>query len=350
LFTKKPNHTFVIAEAGSNWKTNNKKSSIARAKKMIITASKCGADAIKFQTYSENDVYVPNAGKSDYLKKSGITKSINEIFNEFSMPYEILPILSNFCKKYKIHFMSTPFSIDDARAVNKFVKFHKIASYEINHLPLLKFLANTKKPIIISTGASNVSEIDYALKKLRKFGAKNICILQCTACYPAPTKSLNLSSINFLKKKYNTSVGLSDHSTDAILAPIMAIGYGATVIEKHFTLNRNFSGPDHAFALEPKELKNLIQHIREADLAKGSGIKDVLDVEKELHKFAKRSIQATKNIKKGEKFQIGKNFEILRPGKRKRGLEPRFISKIEGKNSSRKILSGNGITISDIDN
>ena len=340
----------MIAEAGSNWKSKNKKSSIARAKKMILIASKYGADAIKFQTYSRNNVYVPNAGKSNYLKKSGITKSINELFNEFSMSYEILPILNDFCKKHKIHFMSTPFSVDDAKAVNKFVKFHKIASYEINHLPLLKFLAKTKKPIIISTGASTIKEIDFALKNLKKNGAKNICILQCTACYPAPTSSLNLSSINYLKKKYSTSIGLSDHSTNPILASLLAIGYGATVIEKHFTINKNFSGPDHAFALNPNELKTMIHYIREADLAKGSGLKEVLNEEKELHRFAKRSIQTTKNIKKGEKFQLGTNFDILRPGKRKRGLEPRYLSKINGKKSSHSILSGDGITLYDIQN
>ena len=267
MFTKKDT-TFVIAEAGSNWKTKDTKSSIQRAKKMIITASKCGADAIKFQTYSPDGVYVNDAGKSDYLAKTGIKKSINQIFNDFSMPYEILPILSDFCKKHKIQFMSTPFSLDDAKAVNKFVKIHKIASYEINHIPLLKFIAKTKKPVIISTGASTLDEIDFAIKTLKKFGSKKICVLQCTACYTAPINSLNLSTIRQLNKKYKVSIGLSDHSIDPIIAPLVAIGYGAKVIEKHFTLNKNFAGPDHSFAINPEELKTMIEFVRKADGSK----------------------------------------------------------------------------------
>ena len=350
MFTKKNNHTFVIAEAGSNWKTKDTKSSIRRAKKMIITASKCGADAIKFQTYSPNSVYVKDAGKSDYLSKTGIRKSINQIFNDFSMPYEILPILSDFCKKHKIQFMSTPFSLNDAKAVNKFVKIHKIASYEINHIPLLKFIAKTKKPVIISTGASTLNEIDFAIKALKKSGSKNICALQCTACYPAPITSLNLSTIRQLHKKYKISIGLSDHSIDPITAPLVAIGYGAKVIEKHFTLNKNFVGPDHSFAINPKELKTMIEFIRKADESKGTGKKEILNVEKELSIFAKRSLQSTTKINKGDKFQLGVNFEILRPGKRLRGIDSRFLSKVNGKKSNSIILNGNGIRFSDIRN
>ena len=348
MFAKKNNHTFVIAEAGSNWKSKDIKSSIQRAKKMIITASKCGADAIKFQTYSPDEVYVKNAGQSDYLSKTGIRKSINQIFNDFSMPYEILPILSNFCKKHKIQFMSTPFSLNDAKAVNKFVKIHKIASYEINHIPLLKFIAKTKKPVIISSGASTLDEIDFAIKTLKKFGSKDIYILQCTACYPAPMNSLNLSTIRQLHQKYKISIGLSDHSIDPFTAPLVAIGYGAQIIEKHFTLNKNYSGPDHAFAINPNELKTMINFIRKADESKGTGNKEILNVEKELFKFAKRSLQATTKIHKGDKFQLGVNFEILRPGKRLRGMDPRFISKVNGKISKSTILSGNGIRFSDI--
>ena len=349
MFTKKDT-TFVIAEAGSNWKTKDTKSSIQRAKKMIITASKCGADAIKFQTYSPDGVYVNDAGKSDYLAKTGIKKSINQIFNDFSMPYEILPILSDFCKKHKIQFMSTTFSLDDAKAVNKFVKIHKIASYEINHIPLLKFIAKTKKPVIISTGASTLDEIDFAIKTLKKFGSKNICVLQCTACYPAPINSLNLSTISQLNKKYKISIGLSDHSIDPIIAPLVAIGYGAKVIEKHFTLNKNFAGPDHSFALNPEELKTMIEFVRKADGSKGTGKKEILSVEKELSIFAKRSLQATTKINKGDKLELGVNFEILRPGKRSRGIDPRFISKVNGKKSNSIILNGNGIRFSDIEN
>ena len=337
------NHTFVIAEAGSNWRTRNIKTSIKRAKKMIHVAKASGADAIKFQTYSPDKVYVPNAGNSNYLSKSGINKSINQIFDQFSMPHNVLNELSDYCKKQKIQFMSTPFSVSDAKAVNKFVKIHKIASYEINHLSLLKFLAGTNKPIIVSTGAATPQKIFYAIKTLKKFGTKQIFLLQCTAAYPAPIHSLNLSSIPKLKEKFKIPIGFSDHSIDPFVAPLLAIGYGATIIEKHFTLNRKFVGPDHAFAIEPKDLKKLISSIRDADTAKGTGIKTVEKSEKELERFATRSVQATITIHKGDKLEFEKNFELLRPGKRSRGADAIDIHKINGKISRRKILVGDGI-------
>ena len=344
------NRTFVIAEAGSNWRTKDLKSSIKRAKKMISIAAKSGADAIKFQTYSSDRVYVPKAGNSNYLTKSGINKSINQIFDEFSMPHHVLGVLNKFCKKQKIRFMSTPFSVDDAKAVNKFVKIHKIASYEINHVPLLKFLASTKKPIIISTGAATYEKIDFAIKILKKHGTKQICILQCTAAYPAPMDSLNIASIPKLRDKFKIPVGFSDHSIEPIIAPLLAIGYGATIIEKHFTLNRKFSGPDHAFALEPSELEMLVNSVRKADTAKGTGKKSVEKIERELKKFATRSIQATMEIQVGDRLELDKNIELLRPGKRSRGEDAIKIDKINGKVSRRRIHRGDGIKSSYVSN
>ena len=241
--------------------------------------------------------------------------------------------------------MSTPFSVSDAEAVNKFVKIHKIASYEINHISLLKFLARTNKPIIISTGAATHKKISYAIKTLKKFGAKKIFLLQCTAAYPAPLNSLNLSSIPKLKEEFKLPVGFSDHSIEPLVAPLLAIGYGATIIEKHFTLNRKFSGPDHAFAIEPHELKKLVSSIRDADAAKGTGIKVVEQSEKELERFATRSIQAITTIHKGDKLEFEKNFELLRPGKRSKGADALDINKINGKISRRKIQTGDGIKI-----
>ena len=347
MFTKKDT-TFVIAEAGSNWKTKDTKSSIQRAKKMIITASKCGADAIKFQTYSPDGVYVNDAGKSDYLAKTGIKKSINQIFNDFSMPYEILPILSDFCKKHKIQFMSTPFSLDDAKAVNKFVKIHKIASYEINHIPMLKALAKTKKPIIVSTGASTLDEIDFAINTIKKFGNRQICLLQCTSKYPASLESLNLSVIPELKIKYKVPIGLSDHSVETFVSPLTAIGFGATIIEKHFTLSKLLDGPDHYFSLEPNELKIMITAIRNSQRSIGTSMKQIHHDEKELRQFAHRSIQAIKHIKIGDKLILGSNIDILRPGSRKRGMEPRFLQKIINKKSKRRIRLGDGISLKDV--
>ena len=342
-----PKHIFVIAEAGSNWKAGSYDKDIRRATNLIKVAAKSGANAIKFQTYNPKTVYVPNAGKSKYLTKSGIDKNIFELFQEYSMPYKMLKDLSIICKKEKILFMSTPFSVDDAKEVNKFVKIHKIAAFEINHVRLLEYLASTKKPIIISTGASNFSDIDYAVKLLKRKGVKTICLLQTTSKYPTPIESLNLKAILELKKRYQVPIGLSDHSIEPILGPTLAIGLGATIIEKHFTLNKKFRGPDHNFALNPKELNQLIKTIRESEKALGDGVKKILKEEEELRKFATRSIQAIKDIEKNEIFVEGKNINILRSGNQKRGEDARFLTKIIRKKSNKKIKLGQGVFLKD---
>jgi len=341
------NHTFIIAEAGSNWKVGSYQQDLKQAKKMIKIAAQSGADAIKFQTYTSKNVYVENAGQSNYLSKNGIKKSINNLFDEFAMPHEMIHELSRSCKKNRILFMSTPFSVDDAKAIDPYVQIHKIASYEINHIPLLEYLARTKKPIIISTGASNYTEINFAVGLLKKRGAKKYALLQCTAKYPAPLESLNLQTIPEFRKKYKVPIGLSDHSIDPIVGPLMAIGLGAKIIEKHFTLDKNLPGPDHKFALTPDELRKMITSIRSAEQTRGDGKKRILDVEKELREFAVRRIQAIKNIKKGEKLKEGYNIGVLRPGNRSKGADARFLQKINGKKAKRSIQLGDGIKLKD---
>jgi N-acetylneuraminate synthase len=339
-----PNHTFVIAEAGSNWKAGTFDEDLKQAQKLIQVAADCGADAVKFQTYRAGTVYVQNAGSSDYLSKHGMNNNINDIFEQLAMPYEMIPKLHQYCENKGIHFMSTPFSVQDAMQLDPYVEIHKVASYEINHTRLLEYLAQTKKPIIVSTGASTYQEIDFTVDLLRKKSDKPIALLQCTAKYPAELDTLNLLVIPQLKTKYNLPVGLSDHSIDPLIGPLLAVGLGATIIEKHFTLDRNLPGPDHPFALVPAELGTMVQAIRKADSAKGNGKKEVLDVEAELRKFATRSIQATRDIKKGETLQEGLNIEVLRPGNRIRGLDARFLSKVNGKKAKSDIKVGDGVT------
>jgi len=347
LNNDKSNHIFVIAEAGSNWKVGHFDQDVKRAKKMIQIAAKTGADAIKFQTYKPETVYVQNAGSSKYLKKSGIKNNVNEIFERHSMPYKMIKILSEYCKKYKILFMSTPFSVEDAKAINKYTKIHKLASFELNHIRLLEYLASTKKPIILSTGASTHDEIQFAIKLLKKNNVKKIFLLHTISQYPASENSLHLKVIKELQKKYKLSIGLSDHSIDPICAALISIGLGAKIIEKHFTLNKKFKGPDHSFALNPTELSKMISNIRLAERMLGNSQKKVFSNEKELQKFAKRSVQSIKTIQPGEKFIEDENFSILRPGNQKRGAEARFLNYIVGKKSKRKIQPGQGILLSD---
>jgi len=333
--------TFIIAEAGSNWKIGTSKEDLIQAKKLIRAASKAGADAVKFQVFRSKTVYAHNAGQVRYLSNEDST--INELFDKLSMPYEMIPKLANFCKKEKILFMATAFSVEDAKQIDPFVKIHKIASYEINHTRLLEFISQTKKPILISTGAASYDEIDFAVNIIKKNGNKNIGILQCTAKYPASIELLNLSVIPEINSKYNLPVGLSDHSVDPIIGPLMSIGLGGKFIEKHFTLNKKLNGPDHFFALEPNELKLMIKIIRDGEKSKGNKNKKILNEEKDLKIFATRSIQAIKNIKKGDILKEGVNFEVLRPGKRIRGIDARFLEKVNGKKAIKNISKGNGI-------
>lgn len=334
---------FIIAEAGSNWKCGTFDEDLIRAKQLIDVAAQSGADAIKFQTYRPETLYVRNAGQSDYLTEYGIDQNINEIFENLSMPYEMIPKLADYAKKQKIIFMSTPFSVNDAKEVDPFVSIHKIASFEINHIRLLEFLAKTNKPLIISTGASTYEEIDFAVNLIKNNNNTNIRILQCTSKYPCPISALNLSVLPQIQSRYDIPVGFSDHSIDPVIAPIIAVAYGATVIEKHFTLDRNLPGPDHPFALIPNELKTMVNSIRNAELALGSGNKEILKEELELRKFATRSLQAIKTISNGDVLKEGVNFDVLRPGKRNRGLEARFLESVNGKKSKIDIDSGNGI-------
>ncbi len=335
-------HTFIIAEAGSNWKCGTYEEDLQQAKELIKVAAKVGADAVKFQTYKPETIYVQNAGAADYLSKHGINENINNIFENSSMPYEMIPELANFCKQENIIFMSTPFSIQDAKEVDPYVPLHKVSSFEINHVRLLEFLAKTGKPILISTGASTYTEIDFAVNLVKKYNSK-IGLMQCTSKYPAPLESLNLGVIPQMKLRYSIPIGLSDHSIEPIIGPVAAVGLGATIIEKHFTLNKNLPGPDHAFALIPKELELMVESIRKAEKSKGSGQKKILSEEMELHQFATRAIQAIKDISKGEILQEGENFEVLRPGNRVRGADARFLSEINGKKSVKDIKIGDGI-------
>jgi|TARA_B110000495_G_C23043752_1_gene628673 sialic acid synthase SpsE len=345
---RKNKQVFIIAEAGSNWRLGTAKRDLLMAKKLIDIAKEADADAIKFQTYKPESVYVPNAGKSDYLSEAGIDESITEIFEDLSMPYEMIPKLSKYCISKEIEFMSTPFSIDDAKAIDPYTNIHKLASYEITHIRLLEFLAKTGKPLIISTGAATIEEIEWAKEIFFKNKGTELILMQTTAKYPAPFDSLNLKTIPNMIKKFNLNVGLSDHSREPLVAPITAVSLGAKFIEKHFTIDNRLPGPDHSFAITPDELKIMVNGIRNCEKSLGDGIKKIHHVEEELREYAQRGIQAIKNIKKNENFVEDKNIAILRSGKQKRGIHPKYLSKIEGKKSNRDIFIGDGIQNEDI--
>lgn len=342
------NRVFVIAEAGSNWHSGNDGKGKARAFEMIEVAKAAGADAVKFQTFRAEDTYVSNAGSSDYLAEGGIREDIRTLFEELSLSDEMVYELAEHAKKIGIEFLSSIFSPRDFALIDPLVKRHKIASYEIGHLRLLELAARSGKPLILSTGASSSAEIDWAVDVFKKNGGTSLTLLQCTAKYPAHPKDLNLRVIPWLKSRYQVGAGLSDHSFEPLSAPLAAVALGASCIEKHFTLSRTLIGPDHSFAIEPLELRQMIHSIREVESMLGSSVKRVEVIEEELYFFAKRGIQALRDIRKGEILNEGENIAILRPGKQRLGLHPKHLLNIQGKIALRDIRRGEGIQYNDI--
>ncbi len=264
------------------------------------------------------------------------------------MPYEMIPPLgAEYCEKNNIEFMASAFSKNDFLAIDPYVKRHKIASYEIGHIRLIEMIARTGKPTFLSTGAATKEEIDWAFQAYHDFGGRDLTLLQCTAKYPAEAESMNLRSILWLKERYKCPVGLSDHSRHPIAAPVAAVALGAQAIEKHFTLHSELPGPDHAFALTPHELKEMVSAVRRTELMLGSWVKTIHSSEEELRGFARRGIQALCNIQKGDVLREGVNIDILRPGQQPIGIYPKFITKIEGKKATRAIPLGTGIQFGD---
>jgi sialic acid synthase SpsE/RimJ/RimL family protein N-acetyltransferase len=338
---------YVIAEAGSNWRVGTATRDRAMARALIDVAAAAGANAVKFQTYRPETVYVENAGRSDYLADAGIKQDIHEIFADLAMPYEMLADLAGYCLEKNIDFLSTGFSRDDFAAIDPFVLIHKIASYEISHPHLLTLAARSGKPLILSTGASGEEDIAWAVEKFRQAGGRDLCLMQCTADYPAPISSLNLQTLPWLQSRFGVATGLSDHSREPSLGPIVAVGLGARVIEKHFTLDNRLPGPDHSFALLPHELKELVTQVRLAEASLGDGIKRVLPEEQELADFARRGLQATRDIAPGEILREGFNYAVLRPGKQALGIHPRYREQMEGRPAARYIAAGDGLRLSD---
>jgi|RhiMetdeSRZDD1v2_1073273.scaffolds.fasta_scaffold139211_2 sialic acid synthase SpsE len=330
---------FIIAEAGSN---HNQK--LSWAKKLIDIAAKAKADAVKFQTFIPEKIYVKHAGFADYL---GNAKSIQQIFKDMTMPADWLPKLAESCQKRSILFMSSVFDEESADLVDRFVPAHKIASYESTHLPLIKHVAKKGKPIVLSTGMATVGEIREALRAIASTGNENVILMHCVAKYPAPIESTNLRSVDLLRKEFGVPVGLSDHSREAIVNPVAMAARGGNIIEKHFTIKKSLAGPDHKFAIEPHELEEMVTSIRRAEAALGNPVKGVLPLEKELFTFARRRVHAIRDIKKGEIFSP-KNVAVLRSGKARPGLEPKDFEWMLGRRARNDIKESDGVRAEDI--
>lgn len=318
--------TFVIAEGGLNHNGD-----VKIAKQMIEAANECGADAIKFQTYKTEN-FVRN------------TNQYFDVFKKAELSFEQFEELKDHSKNIGITFFSTPFDIESSEFLNKLnVPCFKIASSDLTNLPLIRTVAKMNKPMIISSGLATMNEIKDAVDCCLFEGNNKIAILHCVANYPTLPNEVNLNVIHNLKKIFDFPVGYSDNG-ESSLVDIVAVSMGASIIEKHFTLDKKMSGPDHTFSIEPNGLKLLISQIHEIDQMKGDGIKIPQPSEIKNRFAIRKSITAKYDLEKGRKIQ---NDDILikRPAD---GIEPKYTTMILGKTLNTNIKKDTAINWSDI--
>ena len=323
--TLKKNKIIIIAEAGVN---HNGK--IHLAKKLIDVASNAGADYVKFQTFDADNLILKDTKTAVYQQrnlKSDISQYL--MLKKYQLSESNHRELINYSKKKKIKFLSTAFEEKSLNLLKKYkLDYIKIPSGEITNYPFLKKISNLKQKVLLSTGMATFKEIKQALGVFRK-RKKDIIILHCTSDYPANLKDLNLNFIKKLKK-LGYEVGYSDHSS-SVITPSIAVALGCKVVEKHFTLSKNFKGPDHKASLEPNELVKMISFIRDTEKMIGSKDKIITKSEQKTKLLVRKSLVASNDIKKGEIFSQ-KNITTKRPG---RGVSPFKIKKFLGKKSNK---------------
>jgi N,N'-diacetyllegionaminate synthase len=321
------NRIFIIAEAGVNHNGD-----IHLAKQLIDAAKDAGADAVKFQTFKAEKTISRFAEKAEYQKEStGCGESQLDMVRKLELSFPDFAELKDYCKQKGILFLSTPFDFESIQFLNDLdMPIFKIPSGEITNLPYLIKVAATGKPVIMSTGMSELDEVAEAVCILNDNGAGDITLLHCNTQYPTPFVDANIKAMLELKECFGLPVGYSDH-TLGIEAPIAAVALGATVIEKHFTLNKNMEGPDHRASLEPNELKAMVSAIRNIELALGDGKKKPSQSELPNKAIARKSIVAKCDIRAGD-LLTEENLTVKRPGS---GISPMQWFEIIGMNAKR---------------
>lgn len=333
------NPTFIIAEAGSNHNGD-----LDTAKRLIDVAADAGVDAVKFQVFEADKLYVEESGIDEDLDDD---RSIHDVITTLELPREWIPELREHCQERDVLFLSTPFDEHAVDILDEYVPAYKIASSSLTHTPFLKTVASAGKPILLSTGAHEMSEVESAVRTLHKHGAENLALFHCVSAYPTPIDQINIRAIDTLREAFSVPVGLSDHTTEPSMAPCAAVSRGGAMIEKHFTLDREMDGPDHSFALEPDELKQMVHHVRQTERALGDGAVDVQEIERHTYEVARRSVQATCDIEPGDVISE-ENVAVLRPGKRAKGAAPTEYDDLLGTVATTHIDSGAGVTWDDV--
>jgi pseudaminic acid synthase len=329
-----PGHpVYVVAELSAN---HNR--SLDQAVDIVKAAKEAGADAIKLQTYTADTMTL--ASDREYFDIKGGTlwdgRNLHDLYCEAYMPWQWQPKLQGVAQDLGLDFFSTAFDISAVDFLEEMgVPVHKVASCELVDISLIRRMARTGKPLIMSTGMATVEEIEEAVRSAREAGASQIALLKCTSAYPAPAEEMNLRTIPEMARRFEVPVGLSDH-TMGIAAPVAAVALGACIIEKHLTLSRLTPGPDSAFSLEPHEFKAMVDAVRTAEKALGE-VRFGLGGEKEAASHAfRRSLFIVEDVKKGEAFTPA-NVRSIRPGN---GLHPRHLTEVLGKRAARDTERG----------
>lgn len=322
------NKVFIIAEAGVNHN-----GSIELAKKLIEKGAEAGVDAVKFQSFKANKLVTVNAEKADYQVANIGKNDENQyvMLKKLELDYDKHQELMDYAKSKGVMFLSSAFDLESIDLlVDLDLSVFKIPSGEITNLPYLRKIAQTNKPVILSTGMATLGEIEAALEVLKNNGTTDITILHCNTEYPTPMSDVNLTAMNTMKDAFKVKVGYSDH-TLGIEIPIAAVALGALVIEKHFTLDKTMEGPDHKASLEPDELKQMVKSIRNIEEALGNGVKTPTESERKNKVVARKSIVAKTAICFGEMLSE-ENLDIKRPGT---GISPMLWNEIIGSKATK---------------
>lgn len=327
-----PGHpVYVIAEAGSNHNRD-----LETAFELIEVAAEADADAVKFQTYTAEGLYSMKTPTMSYLENDGLVdegETVWDLIKKIEIPWEWHEPLADKAGEVGIDFLSTPFeeaAVDVLESVG--VPAYKIASYEVNHLPLLERCAKTGKPLLVSTGMASLGDIERALDTLNQAGADEVLLMHCAINYPPRFEDLNLRAIETMQRAFQVPVGWSDH-TMGHTADVLAVALGACMVEKHFTLSRDQEGPDHPFAVEPDELAAMVQAIRETEASLGSPVKRVTEAENEMYRLGRRSLVANHDIPAGHTI-VRDDIAVKRPGY---GIPVHEMDLVVGRTTDREI-------------
>ena len=323
---------YIVAELSANHAQ-----SYEQAVKLVEAAKHAGADAIKLQTYTPDTLTIDSDRDPFRIRGDNLWsgQTLYQLYSKAYMPWEWQPKLQQLTDQLGLDLFSTPFDVTATDFLAKMdVPAYKIASFEIGDLQLLRAVAETRKPIIMSTGMATFEEIDESVRTIRLAGANQVALLKCTSAYPAQATEMNLRTIPHLAEAFSVAVGLSDHTLD-IAVPIAAVAVGACIIEKHLTLSRATGGPDSAFSLEPNEFKDMVQAVRIAESALGNVCYGISDHEVSSRLF-RRSLFVVRDVKSGEMFTTD-NVRSIRPGD---GLHTRYWDDIIGNRASQNIARG----------